>query len=85
MSENGLNLIAITRKLSEILAENPGVQVIAIKKGSAKVLLLSNVLLNEWALSRDMEWNENWSAWSVRPFNDVYQQIIIFLPEVEAE
>ncbi len=69
----------ITKNLSEILAENPELEVVAIKRGTAKVLVVARCHLTEWALSRELKWNEEWNAWSIRPFNDIFQQLIVFV------
>jgi hypothetical protein len=76
-------VIPITKKLWEILAENPELEVVAIKRGTAKVLVVARCHLTEWALSRELTWNDNWNAWSHRPASGVYQQIIVFMPEDE--
>ena len=74
----------ITKKLSEILAENPELEVlVAIKRGTAKVLVVALCHLTELALSCELTWNDNWNAWSCRPASGVYQQIIVFMPEDE--
>ena len=73
----------VTKKLSEILAGNDDLRVVAIKVATAKPLVIEKRQLTQWALSRDLTWNDNWNAWSMRPFNDIYQQIIIFVPRVD--
>jgi len=74
----------ITKKLSEILAENDDLAITAVNRKTAHC----NRFLSLWGFhigDLEMRWNENWNAWSHRPASGVYQQIIIFMPEVDAE
>ena len=72
----------ITKKLSEILAENPNIRVLGIRRRDAHCEQILNVSRH---YDLKLTWNEDWNAWSVRPFIGIYQQIIIFVPRVDAE
>ena len=77
----------ITKKLIDILVENNDLdlQVIAIKRGKPKmVILYPNMPMLPSIGNSEMTWNEDWNAWSNRPESGVYQQIIIFMPRVDA-
>ena len=86
MSENGLNLIAhaiessrkpITKKLSEILAENPKLRVWAVTRKTADCVL--TWLWSDAMRNLEMTWFDG--AWSCRLSSGVYQQIMVFVPE----
>jgi hypothetical protein len=70
----------VKKTISEILADNPKLRVTAIRRKGAKV-----VDVHFLGLQFVLQWSDNWNAWSHRPASGVYQQIIIFVPEVEAE
>jgi hypothetical protein len=70
----------VKKTISEILADNPKLRVTAIRRHDAKV-----VEIRFCGLQNELQWNENWNAWSHRPARGIYQQIIIFVPEVDAE
>jgi sRNA-binding carbon storage regulator CsrA len=74
----------ITKKLSEIMSENPSVRVWGVKRKTADcVLMLSwHWEEDEWS-DLDMAWCDG--AWSCRPASGVYQQVMIFVPEGDDE
>jgi hypothetical protein len=74
---------AITKKLSKILYGDSTLRVYAIKRQKpARCILAYSSELEDY----DMRWyGSPWNAWSHRPATGVYQQIIIFVPEVDAE
>jgi len=70
----------ITKKLSEIVAENPDLRVTGIRRRDAHC----ETICNFW---RYEDFKLTWcvDAWSCRLFIGAYQQIIIFVPEVDTE
>jgi hypothetical protein len=68
----------VTKKLSEIMADNPNLRVWAISRKTADCVLMLSWHWEEWANS-DMAWCDG--AWSCRPASGVYQQIMVFVPE----
>jgi hypothetical protein len=65
----------VTKKLLQILAENPQLRVWAITRESAECVLM---LSAEWS---NLEMACCDGAWSCRPASEVYQQIMVFVPE----
>jgi hypothetical protein len=74
----------VTKKLLQIMAENPNLRVWAISRKTADcVLILSwHWEEDEWS-DLDMTWCDG--AWSCRPASGVYQQIMVFVPEDKDE
>ena len=70
----------VTKKLSEIIAENPKLQVNGIRRRDAHCEPIWNTVRHQ---SLELTWCVD--AWSVRPAKGVYQQIIIFVPEIDTE
>ena len=75
----------VTKKLSEILRESPHLKVVGIRRRDAHCERIDNALARLGRLHLEMRWSEDWNAWSHRPLTGVYQQIIIFVPEVDTE
>ena len=71
--------ITITKKLSEIIAENPELRVTGIYRQSARCVK-GWVWPDDQYASLAMRWHAEWHAWSCRPDVGIYQQIIIFVP-----
>jgi sRNA-binding carbon storage regulator CsrA len=68
----------VTKKLLQILAENPNLRVWAITRESADCVLMLSWHWAEWS-NLEMAWCDG--AWSCRPASGVYQQVMVFLPE----
>ena len=73
----------ITKKLGEILAENPELRVNGIRRFDADFERIDNVAARLRQLHLEMTWHVEWNAWSSRPTTGIYQQIIIFVPRVD--
>ena len=75
----------ITKKLSEILAENIKLRVRGIRRRDAHCEEIVNPQgWFAWQVIA-MQWSEDWNAWSCRPATGIYQQIIIFVPRGDDE
>ena len=70
----------ITKKLSEIIAENPNLRVWGIRRRDAHLEQIWHPVRHQ---SLELTWCVD--AWSVRPTSGYYQQIIIFVPRVDTE
>ena len=71
-------IASTTKKLPDILAENPKLRVWGIRRRDAHCEQI-------WNVSRHYDLQLTWcvDAWSVRPTTGIYQQIIIFVPRVD--
>ena len=69
----------ITKKLREIIDENPNVRVTGILCRTAQCVDMW-VWPDDQYASLAMRWHAEWHAWSCRPDVGIYQQIIIFVP-----
>jgi len=66
----------ITKKLSEIMAKNPHLRVWGVTRKTAEC-----VLMLSWHWGVEMTWCDG--AWSCRPVGGRWQQIMVFVPEVD--
>lgn len=69
----------ITKKLREIMAENPELRVTKIHRQSARCVDMCFWHDDEYA-TLAMTWHAEWNAWSCRPEGGDYQQVIVFVP-----
>ena len=72
----------VTKKLSEIVADNRHLRVWAVTRKTADCVILCSWDWEECS-KVDMAWCDG--AWSCRPASGMYQQIMVFVPESDDE
>ena len=76
----------VTKKICDILADNPSLRVWAVTRKTAECVLIwlwSDALRRDEWRNLDMTWCDG--AWSCRPVSGDYQQIMVFVPEDDNE
>jgi hypothetical protein len=72
----------VTKKLSEIMADNPHLRVWAISRKTADCGIICSW---DWEECGNLEMTWCDGAWSCRPDSGVYQQIMVFVPEDDSD
>lgn len=80
-----VSVAPITKNLTDILTDSPNLRAWGIRRRDGYPEQIVHPLVKFGRVSIEMTLHENWNAWSVRPATGVYQQICIYLPEVESE